>query len=88
MTNVIAKIRCSGIDSSTGNYNKKQVIARNLKFEFVYHNDDENHENRKFWDATPSGELSMYVQNPEAADQIEVGTEYYLIITSEKPPGI
>jgi len=38
------------------------------------------HENHRFWDATPSGELSMTISNPSAFNQIEAGVEYFVEI--------
>lgn len=47
----------------------------------VYSNNDPNHENSKFWRATPSGELKFYCANPDAVAQLELGAEYYIDIT-------
>lgn len=33
-------------------------------------------ENKKFWDATPSGNLDMYVTNPQAKTLFEVGKDF------------
>lgn len=46
------------------------------KFAAVYSNDP-NHENKAFWDATPSAELSMTITNADA-QVFELGQEYYL----------
>lgn len=35
-------------------------------------------ENKIFGEATPSADLSMFVVNPDATAQFEVGKEYYL----------
>lgn len=35
-------------------------------------------ENKTFWEATPSGELTMTITNPEAALQFVPGKVYYL----------
>lgn len=50
----------------------------------VYHQDNPNHENTKFWAATPSGELKLNVVNAAACDGLEVGGEYYVDITPAK----
>lgn len=42
---------------------------------------DPNHENKKFWDATPSGEIALNITKPEAAQAFEVGVEYYVDFT-------
>jgi len=41
----------------------------------------ENEENKKFFASTPSGELKLSTINPEAAEQLIPGKEYYLDIT-------
>lgn len=50
-------------------------------FHPVYHKDDPNHENSKFWAQTPGGELKLDVVNAAAVDGLEVGAEYFLDIT-------
>lgn len=47
----------------------------------VYGNQDPNHENTKFWQASPSGSLMLGTINPEAAAQFELGREYYVDFT-------
>jgi hypothetical protein len=57
------------------------VERRTLNFTPVYGNGDPNHENTKFWDASPSGSLQLGCINPEAYSQFEIGKEYYLDFT-------
>lgn len=52
--------------------------VRTLTFNPVYGNGDPNHENSKFWDASPGGELKMNCVNQEAWERFELGKEYYL----------
>jgi hypothetical protein len=40
-----------------------------------------DHENSKFWKASPSGELKLGTVNPEVWPQFELGQEYYLDFT-------
>lgn len=47
----------------------------------VYGNGDPNHENTKFWQASPSGEIKLGTVNMEAAEQFELGKEYYIDFT-------
>jgi hypothetical protein len=47
----------------------------------VYGNGDPNHENTKFWQASPSGKLELGCINHEAAKQFELGKEYYIDFT-------
>lgn len=47
----------------------------------VYGNQDPNHENTKFWDASPGGKFEMNCVNAAAVEQFELGKEYYLDFT-------
>lgn len=38
-------------------------------------------ENSQFWDSSPSGELTLYIKNGEAAQQFVEGKDYYLDFT-------
>ncbi len=44
----------------------------------IYHNDDPDHENTAFWEATPSGSLELGMVNAEAVAHFEIGHEYYI----------
>lgn len=41
----------------------------------------DNAENDRFWEYTPGGKLELSTINAAAADQFEVGKEYYLDFT-------
>ena len=43
-------------------------------------------EDQKYAKATPSGELKMYVDNPPALAQLELGKAYYLDLTPVPDP--
>lgn len=47
-------------------------------FNPVYANSDPKHENSRFWDATPSGEIRLGVLSPEAWEYFSIGKEYYV----------
>jgi len=53
--------------------------GRELSFVAVY--DDGTPENQRFSKATPSGTLTMTVDNPPAAEFFILGKEYYLDLT-------
>lgn len=55
--------------------------AHTVHMDPVLQNSDEN---KKFWSATPGGKLEMYLLNPEAAKQLELGKEYYIDFTPAK----
>jgi hypothetical protein len=59
-------------------YKNETVDARDLHFMAVYGNDGEN---KEYWEATPSGQLQLFMVNPAAWGQFEEGKEYYLDIT-------
>ena len=42
---------------------------------------NDSDENKNFWAATPSGKLEMRIKNEVAAEQFEIGKEYYLVFT-------
>ncbi len=71
---VRAKFIVQSIEKSLG-YQGKEVST--IKMAAVYSQDPES-ENRKFWEASPSGTLVLGVVNSEAAGQFELGREYYL----------
>lgn len=47
----------------------------------VYHNNNPEHENNKFWEASPSGEFKLGVVNLSAVEHMKIGHEYYIDIT-------
>jgi hypothetical protein len=59
-------------------YNK---FARRVKLSAVTNSDPTNQENVRFHQATPTGEVTMHVDNPAAAEQFEAGDEFYVDFT-------
>jgi hypothetical protein len=53
------------------------VEMRTIAMSPVY-SSDPNSENKKFWDASPSGELKLGTVNAAAWEQFELGGEYYI----------
>ncbi len=43
------------------------------------------HENKRFWEATPAGKIEMSISNRPAADVFELGEEYYVDFTKAPP---
>lgn len=62
--------------------NIEEVEMRTVVMSPVYGNGDPHHENTKFWNATPSGEVKLGTINPEAWGYFEIGKEYYLEFTA------
>lgn len=65
----------------------KTVPAEMVTIEMfpVYGNGDPNHENTKFWQASPGGKLEMNCVNQEASTQFKVGKEFYVDFTDATP---
>jgi hypothetical protein len=83
---VRAKFKCISVMTQEGSRPSadgktyEPCPALTVRFAAVYGNDP-NHENRKFWSATPSGTIEMQVMNQEAAAQFKYGQEYYIDFT-------
>lgn len=54
---------------------------RTIVLQPVYANGDPEHENSKFWAASPSGEIKLGTINPAAWEAFELGSEYYVDFT-------
>ena len=52
----------------------------------VYANGDPNHENSKFWEATPGGSFKVSTVNKTAVGTMVLGAEYYIDITPAPAP--
>ena len=59
-------------------YDRKEM--RTVVLHPVY-SDDPNSENKKFWDASPSGEIRLGTVNPDAWRAFELDKEYYVDFT-------
>lgn len=55
-----------------------------IKLAPVYGNGDPQHENTKFWQASPSGSFELGTVNVAAVEQLRLGGEYYIDITPAK----
>lgn len=82
---VRAKFRCDEIKrtqssvpdpENPGKWKPGEV--RSVVLSPVYGNGDPNHENTKFWQATPSGRIEIGCANLAAAEAFELGREYYV----------
>lgn len=49
-----------------------------VKLSPVYANNDPQHENSKFWGASPSGSIALGTVNKAAVDQFDLGKEFYV----------
>lgn len=64
-----------------GHYTYEPCELQTIVMVPVSSNGDPNHENTRFWQASPSGELRLGTINPEAWSQFELGAEYYVDFT-------
>lgn len=90
---VRAKFRVTAIERTLGSQNTGRKTAegsqiyeavemQTIKMQPVYGNGDPEHENTKFWQASPSGELKLGTVNAEAARYFQLNREYYLDFTA------
>lgn len=77
-TTTMQMIQVGGRGVADDPFRYENMEVRTMKFSPVYGNGDPNHENTKFWRATPSGSLELGTVNKEAWEQFELGKEYYL----------
>lgn len=66
------------IDPATGKASWVPCEQRTIKLHPVYGNGDPNHENTKFWNATPSGQFQFTMISLETAEVFELNKEYYV----------
>jgi hypothetical protein len=72
------------VKQADGSYKSEPGEMHTIVLSPVYGNGDPNHENTKFWQASPSGRFELGCANPEATKQFDVGAEYYIDITPAK----
>lgn len=75
---VRAKFRVNDIQHSLDG--QGEPYSEMVQLNPVYSNDPQS-ENRQFWDATPAGTLTMWINNKAAFGLFERGKEYYLDFT-------
>jgi hypothetical protein len=68
-------------DPATGKQSWVPCEQRTIKLHPVYGNGDPNHENSKFWQATPAGQFQFTMISLETAEVFELNKEYYVDIT-------
>lgn len=60
---------------------KPHTTGVKVNLQPVYAPDDKGHENHRFWQATPQGQLWMQINNPAAFEFFSAGEEVYLTFT-------
>ena len=59
----------------------KEGDLKTFTFNAVYHGDNPEHENYKYWKWTPFGQLILGTVNANVLKELQVGKEYYIDIT-------
>jgi len=72
---LVAQKNSEGSILKDGKWGSGVVVS--LEFIPVYAS-DKNPENKKFWEATPSGKIELNIVNPEAVKEFELLKEYYI----------
>lgn len=89
-TAVRAKFKVQRIERSMGSrsaklpdgtYDHTYVEQWSIVMAPVYGNGDPNHENTKFWQATPAGEIKLTTVNADAVAQFDLNKEFYIDFT-------
>lgn len=71
---VRAKFKVTSIKSFDWNPNSKEIVL-------TPQYDTSIEEDKRFYDATPSGEFTMLVNNPVAIEQLALGKTFYIDLT-------
>jgi len=84
MADVIAKFQVSSVEHFS-----HPPKSFSVKLNAVYPSKDEQDmanlkENKSFSEATPSGQITMYVSNPAVYDVFKPGDEFYVEFTKKK----
>jgi hypothetical protein len=84
MANTRAKFKVTQITKMMGSRrvgdSYEPAELQNVTLSPVY-GDDPSSENRKFWDASPSGKIELGILNKEAWKNFELDKEYYVDFT-------
>lgn len=71
---VVAKFRCNSIEL----FSNEPGGNRTVKLTPVTAGTGASEEDKAFWKYTPSGQLTMQIDNPPASELFEIGKAYYL----------
>jgi len=69
------------IKNEDGTYEYEEWHQPSVNLGAVYGTDDPQSENSKFWTATPTGSISLAINNPLGAEVFELGKDYYVDFT-------
>jgi hypothetical protein len=69
--------------SARAKFRVHSVESNRVAMHPVYADSDEN---KRFFRATPGGEISMFATNPDVVGEFEVGDEFYVDFTKAPKP--
>lgn len=79
----VNRVECSIYDKPIYNEQKQYVGSEKQEMRTVLlspvYSDDPNAVNKKFWDASPSGEIKLGTVNPAAWQEFELDGEYEIV---------
>lgn len=84
---VLAKFTVKGFESTLhtrsikgvdGKPDRQESVEKRTVILSPVYSSDPTHENHKFWEYSPSGEIKLGTINPEAWEQFELGKDYYV----------
>lgn len=82
VTSITRTEGCKPVVKEDGKTEYVPSEIRSVRLVPVYGNGDPNHENTKFWSASPSGSIEIGCANLEAAAVFELGQEFYVDFTA------
>jgi hypothetical protein len=86
VTRIESQVYSTNVKREDGSgYDAVKREMRTIVMHPVYSNDPTD-ENRRFWDASPSGELRLGTVNPDAWAQFDLDGVYYLDFTKAPNP--
>jgi hypothetical protein len=77
-----------GVNTEAGESPKPRVVGIKVNLAPVYAPKDAKCENAKFWEATPSGQLWMQINNPACFDFFQAGEDIYLTFERADRPNV
>jgi hypothetical protein len=76
---IIALMECDEVTQHGNSYNAGQY-AEEIHLKAVY-TEDKDHPNYEWSEATPSGDLNLYINNAAAFGKVKPGELYHITIT-------
>lgn len=81
VTKIDRQMGSKGVVGADGKMTYVPAEVQTVHLSAVYGNGDPNHENTKFWQASPSGGITLTCVNAEAVAQFDLDREFYVDFT-------